>query len=235
MYIVQCMYMLQSVGFQSPKMIQPNAQCASTFDLEFRETETSTVSLKTLFTASYLWHSPISDASLFVTPTVLVSGAHLFLTPNSFWHLQYLFKTTTYRYFRHPTISDTYLVPIYGTHLFLTPVLYLFLMPTYFWHQYCSYFWWPPISETYCTYFWCPHISETFCSYFWCQPISETYAVPISDAHLFLRPVLYLFLMLITTLQNGQEMFSQPHWNTQEDMNTNIFFLFGLTWCLIYT
>ena len=141
MYIVQCMYMLQSVGFQSPKMIQPNAQCASTFELEFRETETSTVSLKTLFTASYLWHSPISDASLFVTPTVLVSGAHLFLTPNSFWHLQYLFKTTTYRYFRHPTISDTYLVPIYGTHLFLTPVLYLFLMPTYFWDQYCTYFW----------------------------------------------------------------------------------------------
>ena len=54
MYIVQCMYMLQSVGFQSPKMIQPNAQCASTFELEFRETETSTVALKTLFTASYL-------------------------------------------------------------------------------------------------------------------------------------------------------------------------------------
>ena len=58
MYNVHCtmyvLYMLQSVGFQSPKMIQPNAQCASTFELEFRETETSTVSLKTLFTASYL-------------------------------------------------------------------------------------------------------------------------------------------------------------------------------------
>ena len=130
----------------------------------------------------------------------LIYDTHLSLTPHYLWHLLYLCLAPTY--FWHPTLSDTYSTylrqlptGISDTQLFQTPTSYLSMAPTYFLHQFCTFFWCPPISDTSTV-----AISDDHLFPRPTVPISDAHiylrpSVAISDANLFLRPMLYLFLM----------------------------------------
>ena len=129
-------------------------------------------------TLTYLWRLTICDTYCTCVWRPPISDTQLFLTPTSYS-----------TYLRQPPtgISDT--------QLFQTPTSYLSMAPTYFLHQFCTFFWCPPISDTSTV-----AISDDHLFPRPTVPISDAHiylrpSVAISDANLFLRPMLYLFLM----------------------------------------